>query len=75
MTEDAAKIACPPPHPMTVPTYTADGYREFVQQAQQATADEYNPTGNAEFVVDSQRTTSQYDFCKSVVRLFECGSA
>ena len=66
-TEDTAAKDCPAPIPFNVPMYDAQGYKEFVQEAQRGTADDYTPKGGTEINVDSKKTTSQYDFGQTSV--------
>lgn len=47
--------------------YDAQGYKEFVQEAQRATVTDYTPTGSTYINVDSKKATSQYDFGQTSV--------
>jgi hypothetical protein len=63
--EETAAKDCPAPKPFNVPLYDAQGYKEFVQEAQRAT--DYHPDNGIDIRVDSKKTTSQYDFGQTSV--------
>jgi hypothetical protein len=67
MSDAERKENCPQPSPFNVPAYDAQGYSEFVQSAQRATETDYKIGGSADITVDSQKSTSQYDFGQTSV--------
>jgi len=65
--EETAAKDCPAPKPFNVPLYDAQGYKEFVQEAQRGTVADYKPVNGININVDSKKTTSQYDFGQTSV--------